>query len=219
MRNLFDQYDQPENKLTHALVCTLQSDPKLLRPFLKQLLRIRGKLPTRKIQVVEQQVPGEVVSGNENELKSLPDAWFYDDNDDNNGRAVLLESKVQAGISLNQLERHARTGKRHGYESSQVVLIAVDRPKKLLPEVADAIEWRKVYEWFNKKSSHSEWALKFVEYMRVFESQMIAKNYNIRGTITMFDGLHFDKKHPYTYRDGKRLIRLFRSELQSTRLC
>jgi hypothetical protein len=213
MRNLFDQYDQPENKLTHALVCTLQSDRKLIRPFLSRL-GIRGIPPMRQIQVVEQQVPGEAVSGNENESKGLPDACFYDNSDDNIGWAVLVESKVQAGISLNQLKRHAKTGKQYSFERSQVVLIAVDQPKKSLPEGAHSIEWRKVYGWFDKQASHSEWARRFVDYMRVFESQMIAKDYNIRGTITMFDGLHFDKKNPYTYREGKRLIKLFGPELQ-----
>jgi hypothetical protein len=153
------------------------------------------------------------VSRDENESKGLPDAWFYDYSDENKRWAVLVESKVQAHISFDQLKRHAKTGERHS-QDSQVVLIAVDRPKKLLPEVAHSIEWRKVYGWFNKQASHSEWARKFVDYMRVFESQVIAINYNIRGTITMFDGLHFDKKNPYTYGQGKRLIRLFRSELQ-----
>jgi hypothetical protein len=207
VRNLFDQYDQPENKLTHALVCTLQSDPKLIRPFLKKCLRVRGDFPKRKIQIVEQQVPGESVSGNESESKGLPDACFYD----NNRWAVLLESKVQAGISLNQLERHNKTAKRYGYENSAVVLISVDQPKKSLPSFALSMEWREVYGWFNKQASNS--ARIFVEYMRVFESQMIARKYNIRGTITMFDGLHFHKE-PYTYEQGKRLIRLFTAELK-----
>ena len=208
MRNLFDQYNQPENRLTHALVCTLQSDRKLIRPFLSKL-GIRGIPPIHQIQVVEQQVPGQALSGNENESKGLPDACFYD----NNGWAVLIESKVQAGISLNQLERHAKTGERYGYENCEVVLVAVDKPKNALPKRAYSIEWRDVYGWFNKQVRHSKWARTFVDYMRIFESQMIANDYNIRGTITMFDGLHFDNE-PYTHREGKRLIRLFRSELQ-----
>jgi hypothetical protein len=43
---------------------------------------------------------------------------------------------------------------------------------------------------------------------------MIAANYSIRGTLTMFDGLRFDEDNPYTYREGKRLIRLLGDELQ-----
>lgn len=43
---------------------------------------------------------------------------------------------------------------------------------------------------------------------------MLAENYSIRGTLTMFDGLKFDRDNPYTYREGKRLIRLLGDELQ-----
>lgn len=33
MRNIFDQYDAPENQLTHALGCCLQHDRRLLKQF------------------------------------------------------------------------------------------------------------------------------------------------------------------------------------------
>ena len=35
MRNIFDQYSQPENKLTHSLVSCLYEDKHLLNSFLK----------------------------------------------------------------------------------------------------------------------------------------------------------------------------------------
>ena len=92
VRNLFDQYAQPENKLTHALVCTLQREEKLIRPFLR-LLKISKILPLKKkIQVVEQQIPGEGESRNENESNGVPDACFFDDD----SWAVLVESKVNS---------------------------------------------------------------------------------------------------------------------------
>ncbi|WP_144995895.1 hypothetical protein [Polystyrenella longa] len=37
MRNIFDQYQQPENRMTHALATVLQLEPSLLRPFLTWL--------------------------------------------------------------------------------------------------------------------------------------------------------------------------------------
>ena len=37
MRNIFDQYEQPENRLTHALVTTLDQDRALLGPLLRWL--------------------------------------------------------------------------------------------------------------------------------------------------------------------------------------
>ncbi len=44
---------------------------------------------------------------------------------------------------------------------------------------------------------------------------MIARDYAIRGTITMFDGICFDEDNPYTHAEAKRLIRLLGDELQS----
>jgi len=209
MRNLFDQYNQPENKLTHALVCALQEDPKLIRHFL-HWLGARGIPLTRQIKIIQQQIPGVPISGREEESGSLPDACFYDDA----GWTVLIESKVQAGIGVKQLKRHVRTAQRCGYDKPQVILISVDSPKEALPKGTLKIEWRKVYEWFHRYSARSNWARKFVDYMHVFESKMIAQDYQIRGTLTMFDGLHFDEENPYTYSEGKRLIRLLGDELQ-----
>ena len=37
LRNVFDQFSQPENRLTHALVCTLSNERALIRPFLRWL--------------------------------------------------------------------------------------------------------------------------------------------------------------------------------------
>lgn len=209
MRNIFDQYDQPENKLTHALVSTLSHDRQLIRPFL-HWLKAKHIPPTREINITEQEIPGLSTGGDEQEKKGLPDACFYNQDD----WAVLVESKVQAGINREQLKRHLRTARRHGYENPHIALIAVNRPARVLPKGMHAVRWCDVYRWFLRRRSHSHWAKIFLEYMHTFESKMLAKDYNIKGTITMFDGFHFDDETPYTYREGKRLIRLMGDELQ-----
>lgn len=56
MRNIFDQYTQPENRLTHALVTAFAEDPKLLRKFVKWVTDVA---PPKRLKVVEQQLPGE----------------------------------------------------------------------------------------------------------------------------------------------------------------
>lgn len=61
MRNIFDQYIQPENRLTHTLVSTLANERRLIRPFLRWL-SAENVPPLRELQVVEQQVPGEAVA-------------------------------------------------------------------------------------------------------------------------------------------------------------
>lgn len=210
MRNIFDQYEQPENRLTHALISTLNNDRRLIRPFLKRL-KIGTAPPVRNLHLVEQQVPGVNVSGEELDAKGLPDACVFDDN----GWALLLESKVQASVSRNQLERHLKTAARNGYDSAHIVAIVVDSPHNGLPDGAKVIEWRELYTWFRKLAEVSRWARVFVDYMQVFESRMIAKEgYLKQGTLTMFDGLRFNEDNPYTHREAKRLIRLLRTELQ-----
>jgi hypothetical protein len=209
MRNLFDQYSQPENKLTHALACTLSNDRRLIRPFLKWL-KIGPHPPAAGLRLVEQQVPGLIVSGEEEEAeaKGLPDACLFNEE----GWALLLESKVQSAVSLGQLERHLRTAARHGYEDARVVVIAIKCPNGVVSERAQAVQWRQVYKWFRKCAKLSAPAAVFVDYMEVLESQMIADGYLKQGTLTMFDGLRFDRDSPYTHREGKRLLQLLRGE-------
>jgi hypothetical protein len=211
MRNIFDLYEQPENRLTHALFCTLSDERQLLRPFLTWL-KIGPVPKLQRLRLVEQQIPGVSVSGEEIDAKGLPDGCIFD----RDGWALLFESKVQADISRNQLQRHLKTAAHHGYEDAQVVVIAVNHAHNRLPERAHLVEWRDVYSWFRKRAKYSRSAHTFAEYMEVLESRIIAKEgYLKQGTLTMFDGLSFDEDNPYTNREGKRLIRLLRDELQA----
>jgi len=208
MRNVFDQYDQPENRLTHALMVTLANDKKLVRPFLK-LVGVKRAPALKDIELGLQRVPGQEVNSNKDGKQGLPDGCFFDQD----GWAVVIEAKVQASISVDQLKRHRKTLARYGYAEPHVVLLSVDKPKSL-PKWATHIEWKNLYSWFTKRVADSSWARHFIEYMHVFEAKMIAKDYNIRGTLTMFDGFKFSDSEPYTYADGKRLIRLLGDELR-----
>jgi hypothetical protein len=203
VRVIFDQYEQPENRLTHALAVTLDQDRTSLVQFLKWL-GVQGIPKPQTLIVTEQQVPGVLVEDDVCvDAKGLPDAAIFD----KVGWTVLFESKVQARVNLEQIERHRQTAKRHGFESPWIVLISVDEQKCDVPNKTIAITWQEVYSWFNRRSAKSFWAMQMVEYMRVFERKMLLQQYQIRGTITVFDGLRFDDSNPYTYREAKRLIR------------
>lgn len=209
MRNVFDQYTQPENRLTHALVCTLDEDRSLLRPFLRWA-GCQAVPPLSQLRITEQQVPGEALSGDEGEGTGLPDACVFTDD----GWLLLIEAKVQAGVSPGQLRRHIATANRHEFDNPYLLLLSVDDPPKRLPPKTTHRSWRELYAWFRKRPDSSGWARTFTDYMESFESRMIADDYSIRGTLTMFDGLRFDTENPYTYREGKRRIRLLGDELQ-----
>ena len=187
MRNVFDQYEQPENKLTHALFTTLDRERSYLRPFLRYL-GVPDIPALKSLQITEQQVPGiqevdaEELDAKELEKRGLPDGCVFTDE----GWAVLFESKVQAHVSVKQLRRHRKTAIRNGFESPHLVVIAVDEAPKNVPEGTLTITWKDVYRWFNKRS-HEPWARELIRYMQSFERKMLAKNYEIRGTITVFD--------------------------------
>lgn len=214
MRSIFDQYTQPENKLTHALACVLEHDRSVLRPFLLWL-GVRDIPPAQRLHIVEQQVPGELVSGDDegdpNERKGLPDMCIFDHE---KGWAVLIESKVQSAVRADQIDRHRRTAARHGFPETQVVILSVDADNHSLNEKAIWRQWREVFRWFDDQRD-SAWSGHLVKYMQVLETKMIAKNYQVRGTMTTFNGLRFDDDNPFHYNEAKRLLRLLRESLQS----
>jgi hypothetical protein len=210
LRNVFDQYSQPENKLTHALVTTLSEGVELLVPFVEWLGVLDCPKPGR-IQIVEQSLPGEYSGGDEDdaERRGLPDAVIFDLD---GGWALAIESKVQAKVSRDQIDRHQATLRRCGFDNVNVVALATEAPAGVAWR-----PWREVYAWFRSKVQVSAWSRRLTEYMEVFEATAASKNYEIRGTITMFDGIRFDDEHPYSWREAKRLIRLLGDELQGRR--
>jgi hypothetical protein len=212
MRNVFDQYEQPENRLTHALACTLSNEPKLIRPFLKWLKV--GEVPHLKsIHIGIQQSPGKEAMWEKESKEGLPDMCFFDDD----GWAVLIECKIQSKISVAQLRRHRRSAARYGYEQPSMAVIAVDPPARALPKRTRFVQWKDLYSWFTKRVEDSIWTKHFIDYMQVFEAKMLAQDYDIRGTLTMFDGFKFNDKKPYTYSEGKRLIKLLGEELRNNK--
>ncbi len=214
MRNIFDQYEQPENRLTHALATVLGQDREMLVAFLKWL-GVAGIPKPSLLAITQQQVPGALVDeGEDLQQKGLPDFAIFDDEN----WAVLFECKVQAKASSRQLERHRSTAQRNGYESPWIVVLAVDSsPAEAFPKTIYK-GWRDVYSWFNLRATDSFWARQLVDFMRTFEEKMLSRDYQIRGTITVFDGLRFDDKNPYSYREAKRLIRLMGDLLQERKV-
>ena len=213
MRNIFDQYEQPENRLTHALMTTLHRDRSLLIPFLKYL-GINDIPPSpRKLKIEQQQAPGTHVGDAHGHNPSVPDAVVFDDE---HYWAVLFECKVQAKLIRKQLCRHRKTAQNRGFQSPWLVVITVNERSITCFEKTICVTWRDLYKWFSQAASPASfsWAAELVGYMQVFERRMLAEGYDIKGTITMFDGLRFDDKNPYTYDEGKRLIRLLGDQLQ-----
>ncbi len=206
MRNIFDQYSQPENRLTHALASVLHQDDNLLKSFLaafgpKRRPSVKG------LEVIEQSLPGQPVAGEEErESQGLPDALIYDDE----GWALIIESKVMDSLTKGQLRRHQRTIERCGFERISGLAITVREPGFSF-DGWRMTTWKDVYSWASNHKRDSQWAGFLVDYFNVAEARMAASEYLKEGTITEFSGIDFD---PYTYLEGKRVLRLLSEQLR-----
>lgn len=216
MRNLFDQYNQPENRLTHALMSALAADPLLLRRFLRWSVGTdRGR---RRWRVMEQSLPGEPSHANEEDAdrRGIPDGCIYDED----GWALLIECKFAARLSLDQLRRHRRTAFKRGLRGCRVLALVVDAPTRKPPTWVTVREWRAVYSWLTNEAQRSDdvnWAAIAAEYVEVAEMRGSADDYLKSGTLTSFAGIPFNDENPYTYLQGKRVLELLRRELLKDR--
>lgn len=210
MRNIFDQYSHPENRLTHALVTSLSEDPKLLNNFVRW---VTGKRPPNKnLKIIEQRLPGEPeITEDESERRGLPDAWIHD----NDRWSLLIESKVSATLNNDQLRRHYNTAIRRGFDAITVLAIDVIEPRRKLIDEAIFKSWTEIYDWLYRQSNRSEWSAKTLRYMEIAEAKWIANGYLQEGTLTKFSGIPFNSENPYNYPEAKRLIKLMMEELRN----
>jgi len=213
MRNVFDQYTQPENRLTHALVSALSEDRRLLRLFVRWATRQRiGR--TVPLEIIEQSLPGERVAAETDAAKrGLPDACIYRNND----WVLLIESKVASPLRTEQLQRHFRTASRRGFQIITLLVIDVDGTDLALPDGTILRKWSEIYAWLIAQSSRSDWAKRAADYFVIAENRLVEEGYLKEGTLTTFSGIPFRKGEPYNYPEAKRLIRLAMDELRKNR--
>ena len=216
MRNIFDQYSQPENRVTHALMTALNEDRELLGLFLRDLVKVKPPTDPSKLFVLEQQYPGEEEPSEDDlERRGIPDGWIFDEED----WCVFIETKVMAKLYADQIIRHRRTAERCGFQTITAVAIAPIVPSSL-PEGTVLLEWRAVYAWLRRHSSDSNsksWAACAADYLEIAEAKLIDTEQFVEGTLTMFAGFPFGVDHPFTYLEAKRVLGLAMGELRSRR--
>lgn len=209
MRNVFDQYGQLENRVTHALAVSLSEDPALLRAFVREF-GVSSPPAGAHVVVEEQSVPGEPQpSEEEAERRGLPDAWIHD----GEGWALLIECKVTAPVNVDQLRRHLRTASRRGFPDPRLLLISATRYERSLPAEVCATTWRDIYSWLRKQEFRSTWAAKAATYLEIVEARLMEMG-SMEDTLTEFTGFPFGAERPYNYLEAKRLLRLALGELR-----
>lgn len=212
MRNLFDQYTQPENRLTHALAVCLNEDRQLLKSFLRWLhIEVTGIRPAA-MAICEQSLPGDPPrTEDQSDRGGLPDIVIHDDD----CWCVLIESKVMAKLTGDQLHRHKRTLQRRGF--SKIIRVALTRDGKRVDRSTITVTWSSLYEWLGLAGQRGPWAARLRDYLRAAEVRLTQEAHLTEGTLTRFDGFPFSDKNPYTYGEAKRLLKLAMGELKADR--
>ncbi len=210
MRDLFDQYDQPENRLTHALVSCLHEDRGLLAEFVRWITGDTAPNADR-LRIVEQTLPGDPdLTEQDAERRGLPDAWIHDGDD----WAIIIECKVQSSVDPDQLRRHTATARRRGFEKLCRLVLSVEQPDAARLAGWSHRTWPEVYVWFRERCGRSEWAGRMVSYMEAAERRMVGEEYLQKGSLTMFSGINFSEDNPYSYIEAKRVLQLAMQELR-----
>jgi hypothetical protein len=207
MRNIFDQYSSPENRLTHALGCCLEKDRRLLRHFIRWLTG-RTNLPWQKIKIVEQQIPGSPIEDILEDDRGIPDLWVFADE-----WSLIIENKVMAPVSADQLRRHRGMAQRNGFRTIDLAVFSPE-PPKTKPAHAIYRTWPEVFCWMRKQAYWSHWAGCMSDYLQAAEDRMKNEMYLGDVLLTEFDGIRFGNDFPFTYRAAKRTLKLAMKELR-----
>ena len=210
MRNIFDQYSQPENRVTHALVTALHEDPKLLGSFLADIAgcspRVKGP-----IEISEQTYPGKIeTTEDETERRGIPDVWITAGDE----WCLVIENKVLMAATPDQLTRHLAMARRLGYSDPKALVLTVRDTDGKMPEGTRVVEWRTVYRWLNNQAAKSPWARRVAEYLEILEGQMVDQEQLTAGTLTAFNGFPFNSDNPFSYLEAKRILNLATDELR-----
>lgn len=211
LRNIFDQYQQPENRVTHALLTALHEDRKLLASFLREILGIAPPVSATALQILSQRLPGqEQPSEKEAEKRGLPDGWIHD----GDCWCVIIESKVLIRVTADQIRRHRITAERRGF--SQTVAVAIT-PTALAAPLSDTVccTWQDIYVWLRRESGSSGWAARVAQYLEIAEARLSAEGALREGTLTRFAGIPFDADNPFNYPEAKRILNVAMSELRT----
>jgi len=216
IRNVFDQYEQQENRLTHALVQVLARNASLAREFLCRFAEGFAPAPEEEILISCQRFPdheGEPLTEEavqqESAGRGIPDFWMYGRSAaDGTEWAVVCECKVVGSPSLGQLRSHIRRGQSQGFRNLEIVTITPDPiPQELFRHLSDvrvvSKTWTDVYQ-FLRRHSHSPLVADFLDFIMGEYSMQALK----------FPGIPFDANQRYDETAAIRFLRALMRELR-----
>ncbi len=154
MRNIFHQYQQPENQLSHALATVLSIEVKFCRRFVKWLTG--DALLTQATLLVEQQrIPGIAIrEADLEDGEGLPDLCIHAGGD----WCLAIEVKVCASLTSGQLRRHQKSVERY-FDKVFVAVITAESSPKQLPAGIPHKTWEDVYVWCGQRAGGTRWVV------------------------------------------------------------
>ena len=209
--NAFNQYDHLENRLTQALGVTLERSKAFRSDFIKRFAPA-ARL-NKNLRVKLQLAKGR--STVKDEVTGIPDLAIIDDNN----RAIIIESKVAAGLKASQLVGHENKS-RHNELNVRAALAITgrdeDRDKiagwikgRRLKLSWHHVTWRQVYHLAASLAVKKDtWARELQEYMNIVAHQLDEKkdmDQNVK--IADFTGIPFKSYEDFTPQKAKRLLR------------
>lgn len=160
---LYDQYSNPENRLTHALLHTVGSSKWLISRFLKQIVGVNLSLGRETIEVSSQKEPFSKEDSDPEKVESVPDGWILTAGTNKLGIAIEVKNK-KGTIKIKQLEGHSK--RVSNYEHPYLLVITPDLSR---PQKVDQFQhwrrqirtiwrsWDEIYRWLiNIKVSKSK---------------------------------------------------------------
>ncbi len=207
MRNIFDQYSQAENRLTHALFSALDQDRKILTSFVRDICCTKSEPNVSDLMISVQGYPGgREYTDSEIEARNIPDAWIFDDD----GWALVFEAKITAKLTQAQLVGHRRVAEKYGFEKAQFFTIVANE-EELDVDGWSQLHWVDIYRWLRRHQATEnrqavEWAGMTADYFEILEAKLLANDKLNILKITSFSGF-FANEGEYTYALAKNRIK------------
>jgi len=215
---LFDQYSNPENRLTHALMHTLAGSDKILKAFLDQVLGIRRSFIGKEIEITTQKRPFSQEDTDRDKVDSVPDGWIIDKQ---GGLGILIEVKDEKNsVRLDQLRSHLK--RLENYENSTLLVIT---PDLILPQKIDALNadrrcrsriawksWNELYAFFNQCRENLFHTLPKERYVLDAMLEYLEQRREVLG----FQGIKFRKG--FDVEEAKKILAAEMEELKDTAL-
>lgn len=210
--NIFNQYFQPENRVTNALLQVLSVDINLLRGFVKEIMNIdlslssNARLSTLKEPYDEYDRKNLPIINEEG--LSIPDAFIYDEENNLN---IFIESKLDTTLYYTQLKNHCRAYSLKSF-SNFLICISTDKEQPgvindILKEAKNCkviwLPWKTVYHWACEKLDDN---ICKNNYLNNFLCTQLKGYLEMYENLSDFAGINF-QKDIYNYPQAKSFIK------------